>query len=106
MGCTLEEDDEDWVVAVASSTAPPPPPRGDGAMETPLLLGKESDANTVDGRDDSAPRGRKNFLDDDDDDAPLHDATTAIPTRRTIDMVGIVASLRYPQLKCVFGGDY
>jgi len=91
MGCTLEEDDEDWVVAVASSTAPPPPPRGDGAMETPLLLGKESDAN-------SAPRGRKNFLDDDDDDAPLHDATTAIPTRRTIDMVGIVA-VAYPQLK-------
>jgi hypothetical protein len=58
-------------------------------METPLLLGKESDANIVDGRD-SAPRGKK-FLDDDDDDAPLHDAiTAAIPTRKIIDRVGML----------------
>jgi hypothetical protein len=62
-------------------------------MKIPLLLGKESDANIVDGRD-SAPRGMK-FLDDDDDDddAPLHDAiTTAIPTRKIIDRVGIVVA--------------
>jgi hypothetical protein len=59
-------------------------------METPLLLlGKESDANIVDGRD-SAPRGKK-FLDVDDDDAPLHNAiTTAIPTRKIIDRVGML----------------
>jgi hypothetical protein len=66
-------------------------------METPLLLlGKESDANIVDGRD-SAPRGKK-FLDVDDDDAPLHNAiTTAIPTRKKIiDRVGIGSNSAEP----------